>query len=153
MAVELYNRRHPVYFRPMFGLRGLQDEMNRMFSDFFEESSEKGVATITPAIDLVDGKDKVTVNVEVPGMNKDDVDISLKDDLLTIRGEKKEEKEEKEENRYYVERTYGSFLRTITLPSRVKADEVKATYKDGVLKIELPKAEEDKVREVKVEVA
>ena len=153
MAVELYRRRHPVYWRPMFGLRGLQDEMNRMFSDFFEESSEKGVATITPAIDLIDGKDKVTVNVEVPGMNRDDVDISLKEDLLTIRGEKKEEKEEKEENRYYVERTYGSFLRTVTLPSRVKADEVKATYKDGVLKIELPKAEEDKVREVKVEVA
>lgn len=153
MAVELYRRRHPVYWRPMFGLRGLQDEMNRMFSDFFEESPEKEWATITPSIDLIDGKDKVTVNIEVPGMKKEDVEISLKDDLLTIRGEKKEEKEEQEETRYYVERTYGRFLRTISLPSGVKADEVKATYKDGVLKIELPKAEEEKVREVKVEVA
>lgn len=153
MALELYRRRHPVYWRPSFGLRGLQEEMNRMFSDFFDESSEKGVATITPAIDLVDGKDKVTVRVEIPGMDKDDVQISLKEDMLVIRGEKKAEKEEKEENRYYVERSYGSFMRTVALPSRVKADEVKASYKDGVLKIELPKAEEDKIREVKVQVS
>ena len=103
-------------------------------------------------MDLIDGKDSVRVNVELPGMKKEDVEISLKEDFLSIRGEKKEEKEEKDESRYYVERSYGGFFRTISLPSRVKADQVKATYRDGVLRIDLPKAEEDKVRQVDVEV-
>jgi len=152
MAIERFRERRPVYWRPLFGLRGLQDEMNRMFSDFFGEASETAMSQLTPALDVVDGKDEVMVHVELPGIAKEDVEISLKDDLLTIRGEKKEKKEEKDENRYYVERTYGGFSRTINLPARVKADKVKASYKDGVLEIKMPKAEEDKVREVQVEV-
>jgi HSP20 family protein len=152
MALELYRRRHPAYWRPTFGLGGLREEMNGMFSDLLEDTSGRGGHSIIPAVDLIDDKDSVRVNVELPGMKMEDVDITLKEDLLTIRGEKKEEKEEKDESRYYMERSYGSFSRTISLPSKVKADEVKATYTDGVLRIDLPKAEEEKVHQVNVEV-
>jgi HSP20 family protein len=152
MAIERFKERHPVYWRPFFGLRSLQDEMNRMFSDFFGEASEGGMATVAPAVDLIDTADTLKINVELPGIRKEDVEISLKDDLLTIRGEKKEEKEQKGENRYYMERTYGTFSRTLNLPAKIKADKVKAAYKDGVLEITLPKAEEEKAREIQVEV-
>jgi HSP20 family protein len=152
MAIDRYVERRPVYWRPLFGLRGLQNEMNRMFSDFFEETSETELSQLTPSLDVTDGKDDIKVHMELPGIAKEDLEISLKDDLLTIRGEKKAAKEEKEENRYYVERSYGSFSRTVNLPAKVKADQVKASYKDGVLEIRLPKAEEDKVREVQVDV-
>ncbi|UCG38519.1 MAG: Hsp20/alpha crystallin family protein [bacterium] len=152
MAIERFRGRHPVYWGPFFGLRGLQEEMNRLFSDFFGEVPEKGLAAVTPAVDLIDKKDRILVKVELPGISREDVEISLKDDLLTISGEKKEEKEEKGENRYYMERSYGRFSRTLTLPVRVKGEKVKATFKDGVLEVTLPKAEEEKAREVQVKV-
>ena len=152
MHIERYRGRHPVYFRPFFGLRGLRGDMNRFFTDFFEDSVAEDLTAFKPAVDLVDNKDSLQVKVELPGVKKDDVEISLKDDLLTIKGEKKEEKEEKDENRYYVERSYGSFSRTLTLPSLVKSDKVEATFKDGILVITLPKDEEEKAREVQVEV-
>ena len=152
MAIERFVERRPAYWRPLFGLRGLQDEMNRMFSDFFDETGETKLSQLTPSLDVVDGKDDIRVHVELPGIAREDVDISLKDDLLTIRGEKKEKKEAKEENRYYVERSYGSFSRTINLPAKVQADRVKASYKDGVLEISLPKSQEAKMREVHVDV-
>ena len=151
-AIERFRERHPVYWGPFFGLRGLQEDMNRVFFNFLGDVSEKDLIPDTPAIDLIDTRDNVMVKVELPGIQKEDVEISLKDDHLTIRGEKKQEKEEKGKNRYYVERTYGSFARTITLPTKVKADKVKAAYKDGILEIELPKAEEAKTREIKVAV-
>ncbi|MDF1535546.1 MAG: Hsp20/alpha crystallin family protein [bacterium] len=152
MSIERYSGRHPAYWGPFFGLRGLQDEMNRLFTDFFGETSEKGMAAMTPALDLVETRDAIQVRVELPGVRKDEVEISLKDDVLIIKGEKKEEKEEKTENRYYMERSYGSFARAVTLPARVKEDKIKASYKDGVLTIDLPKAEEAKAKEIKVQV-
>ncbi|MDT8394923.1 MAG: Hsp20/alpha crystallin family protein [bacterium] len=152
MSIERYSGRHPAYWGPFFGLRGLQDEMNRLFTDFFGETSEKGMAAVTPALDLVETRDAIQVRVELPGVRKEEVEISLKDDVLIIKGEKKEEKEEKTENRYYMERSYGSFARAVTLPARVKEDKIKASYKDGVLTIDLPKAEEAKAKEIKVQV-
>jgi HSP20 family protein len=152
MAIERFVERRPVYWRPLFGLRGLQDEMNRMFSDFFDETSDTKLSHLAPSLDVVDGKDDIQVHVELPGIAREDVDISLKEDVLTIRGEKKEKKEEKGENRYYVERSYGTFSRTINLPAKVRADQVKASYKDGVLEVSLPKAEGEKTREVHVDV-
>ncbi len=152
MAIDRYKNRYPAYWGPVFGLRGLQEEMNRVFSDFFGEAGERSLVGVTPDVDVVDTKDAVKVKVELPGVKKEDVHISLKDDVLTIRGEKKEEKEEKGENRYLMERSYGTFSRSFTLPSRVVADRVEASYKDGVLVIILPKAEEDKSREVQVKV-
>lgn len=152
MSIERYQGRYPAYWGPFFGLRGLQDEMNRLFSDFYGETSEKGLASISPALDLLETKDSIQVKVELPGVKKEDVHISIKDDVLTIKGEKKEEKEEKEESRYYMERTYGSFSRSVSLPSRIQEDKIKASYKDGVLYIDLPRAEEEKPKEIKVAV-
>lgn len=152
MQIERYRGGRPVYFRPLFGLRGLQDEMNRVFSDFLDETAEKGVSLLTPAMDLVEKPDVIQVKVELPGVKKDDVEITIKDDVLILKGEKREEKEEKGENRYYVERSYGSFARSLTLPSAVKTDQVKATFKDGVLEITMPKAEEEKAKKVEIKV-
>ena len=152
MAIERFRRKAPTVWEPFFGIRGLQEEMNRLFSDYFGQTAETKTPAIAPAVDLLETKDAVKVKVELPGISKEDVEISLKDDLLTIRGEKRQEKEEKGENRYYVERSYGSFSRTLTLPSGVKADNVKATYRDGVLEIILPKVEEAKTREIQVKV-
>jgi HSP20 family protein len=85
-------------------------------------------------------------------VKKEDVEITLKNDTLLVKGEKKEEREEKDENRYYVERNYGSFSRALNLPSTVQFDKVKAVFNDGVLEITLPKAEEEKARQVEIKV-
>lgn len=152
MAIERYRRRTPIRWDPFWSLRGLQDEMNRLFTDFSGDDTETGFAKLTPAVDLVDTDDDVLVKVELPGIKKEDVDITLNDGLLTIKGEKKVEKEEKEGSRYYFERKYGSFARTITLPAKVKSDKIKAKFTDGVLEVKLPKADEEKTREVKITV-
>jgi HSP20 family protein len=92
------------------------------------------------------------VKAEVPGLEPKDIDISLSDGLLTIKGEKKQEREEKEENYHLVERSYGSFARSIRLPNEVQSDKIDASYKNGVLKIVLPKSEEAKKKEIKIKV-
>lgn len=104
-----------------------------------------------PSLDVYDEQDSVSVEVELPGMKKEDFDISLDDDVLTISGERKVETERQDERSFRRERAYGSFRRSITLPSSVKADEVKAVYQDGVLTVTLPKAEEAKPRKIQVE--
>ena len=152
MQIERFRSRHPVYFRPFSGLRGLRGDTGRFFTDFFDDTVKGDLVAFTPAVDLEDTKDSLQVKVELPGVNKDDVEISLKDDLLTIKGEKKDVREESTENRFYVERCYGAFSRTLTLPSLVKSDQVKATFNDGVLIITLPKDEEEKAKEVVVKV-
>ncbi|MDF1525345.1 MAG: Hsp20/alpha crystallin family protein [bacterium] len=152
MQIERYRGGRPVYYRPFFGLRGLQDEMNRVFSDFYDDTGEKTVAAFNPAVDIVDTVEDLQVKVELPGVKKEDVEVTLKDDVLSIKGEKNEEREEKGENRYYVERSFGSFSRSVTLPSNVKTDKVKATFVDGVLRIILPKAEEEKEKLVQISV-
>ena len=125
-AMERFGHRFPARWEPLWGVRSLQDEMNRMFADFFTEPTVAAPSAFTPPLDVVDGKDEVVVKAELPGMRKEEVEITLKDDVLTISGEKKVEKEEKKENRYYYERSYGQFARSLTIPSKVKADQVKA---------------------------
>jgi HSP20 family protein len=88
----------------------------------------------------------------MPGMSKDDVKVSVQDNVLTLKGEKKQEKEEKDKNYHRVERSYGSFCRSFQLPTSVKADKVKANYKDGVLSITLPKTEEVKPKEIPISI-
>ena len=152
MHIERYRNRHPVYFRPLFGLRGLSGEMTRLLPKFADEAVTEGPVAFDPVMDLVDTGEVLQVKVELPGVTKEGVEISLKDDLLTIKGEKKEEREENTETRYCVERTYGTFSRTLTLPSLVKSDQVKAIFHNGVLVITLPKDADEKVREFKVKV-
>ena len=106
----------------------------------------------TPSVDVYEEKDEVVVKVDLPGVAKDEIEVSLSDSRLTIKGEKKKEEEVKEDDYYRWERTYGAFTRTVDLPAAVKADAVKATFKDGVLEVRLPKTEEAKQKVVKVKV-
>ncbi len=104
-----------------------------------------------PALDVFEDQEKVSVQIELPGLKKEDFDISLDGDVLTISGERKVESEKQEGGNFRRERAVGSFRRSITLPSQVKGDQVKATYEDGVLTVALPKADEAKPRKIQVE--
>lgn len=106
----------------------------------------------TPAVDLFEDKDNVVVKAEMPGLEKKDVEVKLTDSRLTIRGEKKKEEEVKEEDYSYSERSYGAFARVLQLPCQVKGDKVKASFKNGVLEVKLPKSEEAKDRSVNVKI-
>ena len=105
-----------------------------------------------PSIDVYEEKDSVVVKAELPGMTKGDIEVNLEGENLTIKGEKKEDTEVKEDNYYRRERSYGSFLRTVALPSEVKQDEVKASFKDGILEIRMPKTEAAKKKSVSVKI-
>ena len=104
----------------------------------------------TPALDIFEKNDRFIVKAELPGMKEDDIDVSVVGDTLTIKGEKKSEEEINEEDFYHLERTYGSFMRSISLPSNVNADKIEAKYEDGVLEVDLPKIAEVKPKKVKV---
>ncbi|HVN49258.1 MAG TPA: Hsp20/alpha crystallin family protein [Bacteroidota bacterium] len=136
------------------GLFGLQREMNKMFDTFFRgtEEDDAAFAAWSPAVDITEHEDAYVVKAELPGVNKDDVKITLESNILTIHGEKKQEKETKKENYHRVERSYGSFQRSFTLPTTVKSDKIEAQYKDGVLTVALPKAEEAKPKQIEVKV-
>jgi len=136
-------------------LESFRREINRLFEDFFGRGPETRIRPAeawTPCVDVAETEDSFIVTAEVPGMSKDDIKISLSGNVLTLRGEKKEEKEEKERNYHRVERRFGSFTRSFTLPADIDASKVKAAYKDGVLKITLPKKEEVKPKEIAVTV-
>jgi HSP20 family protein len=103
-------------------------------------------------VDISENKDSIHVDVEIPGMKKEDIKISLENNVLMLKGEKKQEREINEENCHRLERRYGSFVRSFELPMPVQADKIKASYKNGVLHVELPKAEEVKPKEIPIEV-
>jgi HSP20 family protein len=105
-----------------------------------------------PIVDVFEEKDDIVVKAELPGIEKDNIEVNLTDHTLTIKGEKKKEEEIKEENYYRAERSYGSFLRTLDLPRDVRADQVKASFKNGILEVRMPKTEEAKAKEIKVKV-
>jgi len=134
-------------------------EMNRLFDDFFRgfelEPFERRLRTFTPSVDVFENDKEIKITAELPGMDDKDIDVSLNKDSLTIKGEKKEEKEEKKKDYYHMERSYGSFSRTIPLPAEVDTDKVKAEFKKGVLMVTMPKTskaiEETKKIAVKVE--
>jgi HSP20 family protein len=106
----------------------------------------------SPSVDVSETKDNVIVNAEIPGMSKEDVKVTVQDNILTLSGEKKQEKEEKNGSYHRIERSYGSFRRSFILPTPVEADKVKATYKDGILRITLPKTEEVKANEIPISI-
>ncbi len=144
-----------VRWRPFRDLATMQEEMNRLFDRLFErfpERKEFGEGLWSPCVDISETKDEIVVTAEIPGMKKDDIKISLNDNILTLKGEKRQEKKVEEENYHRIERSYGAFHRSFTLPTTVQQDQVKATYKDGVLKVRLPKAEEAKPKEIAIEV-
>jgi HSP20 family protein len=127
------------------------DFFDRFFEDFdLLPRMSWGESPFTPAFDVSETEKEFIVKAEVPGMDKTDIDVNLSDGMLTIKGEKKHEKESESESYRCVERRYGTFSRTLRVPFEVEADKVDATYKDGVLKITLPKSEAAKTRHVEV---
>jgi HSP20 family protein len=141
--------------RPFRELERMRREMDRLWDSFFEERPRrKGeeVGEWLPSLDVSETKSDLVVKAEIPGIDPKDIDISLTNDLLTIKGEKKQEKEEKEENYHLIERSYGSFTRSIRLPKEVQSDKISASYKNGLLKVTLPKSEEAKKKEIKIKV-
>ena len=144
-----------VPWKPFDELTTLRKEMdslgNRFFPDTpFHERYES--REWLPSIDLKETKDKLVVKAELPGLEAKDVELSLTDDILTIRGEKKAEKEERDEHHYFVERYAGAFERRIKLPTLVKTDKIDASFDKGVLTVTLPKSEEAKKKEIKIKV-
>jgi len=147
-----------VRWTPMRDLLDITEEFNRMLDRFFspgllEEAELPTPTTWYPMVDIVEKKDEYIVNAELPGMKKSDIHITFKDGVLTIEGERKQEKEEKDVDFHRVERRYGKFYRTFQLPAVIKEDKIEATYKDGILTIHLPKAEEARAKEIEVKVS
>jgi HSP20 family protein len=148
--MTLLTRRDP--FREL-----MQDRIDRMFRDFYapEGTKEAEVLTTTtfaPPVDVYEDEHNVTLKIEVPGIDEKDIDVRIENNTLTVHGERKFEKEEKEENYRRVERQYGSFTRTFTLPNTVEQESVQADYDRGVLKIKLAKKAEAKPKQIKVNV-
>ncbi len=138
-----------------FGLPGLRSEINRLFDSFFEGRElptlfgERGFA---PVMDMVETPQEIQIRAEIPGMDAKSLDISVSGDTLTLKGEKKSEREEKDENYYVMERSYGSFSRSVALPSYADREKISADCKDGVLTIHVGKKEEARGKTIQVDV-
>jgi len=133
----------------------VQDRLNRLFRESYgPEDREESLITggFAPPVDVYEDEHNVTLKIEVPGIDEKDMDVRIENNVLTVHGERKFEKEEKEENFRRVERQYGSFTRTFTLPTTVDAEKVSANNDKGILKIVLPKKAEAKPKQVKVNV-
>ena len=131
----------------------LQDRMNRLFRDNYGEGQEAlSTSTFAPPVDVYEDEHNVTLKIEVPGIDEKDIVVQIENNLLTVHGERKFEQEEKEENFRRVERQYGSFTRSFTLPTTVNADQAQAHYDKGILKIQLAKKAEAKPKQIKVNV-
>jgi len=133
----------------------LQDRMNRLFRDSYgPEGKDESLTTtaFAPPVDVYEDEHNITLKIEVPGIEEKDIDVRIENNTLTVHGERKFEKEEKEENYRRVERQYGSFTRTFTLPQTVDSEKIEANYDKGVLKIQLAKKAEAKPKQIKVNV-
>ena len=141
------------YNNPELGspLGTFTDQINRLFGLTTRPAESFG--DWSPALDAFEDKDKYTVCIEVPGLKKDDLNVTVHDGVLTISGERKTEKDVKEGTVHRTERYYGKFSRSVSLPAAVRADKVSAAYKDGVLTVEVPKAEEAKPKTIEVKVS
>lgn len=138
-----------VRWEPMRELTSLQGEMNRLFNSFFEDNGGS-TRRWAPAMDLIDKEDHLVLRADLPGLSEDDVRIEIQDRVLTISGERKSESEEKREGYYRMERAYGSFSRSVTLPAGVDADKIDASFDKGVLEVHIPKPEERKPHRVEI---
>src|ERR1700730_7537026 len=131
----------------------LQDRMNRLFRDTYGDREEAlTTSTFAPPVDVYEDEHNITLKIEVPGIDKKDIDVRIENNTLTVHGECKFEKEEKEENFRRVERQYGSFTRSFTLPNTVDADKIQANYDKGILKVQLAKKAEAKPKQIKINV-
>ncbi len=143
---------------PDFGtnLFSMQREINRMFDHLFDRTTgdeERTGAGWMPTVDIAEKDDRYLMNIDLPGVSREDVKITLKDNVLTISGEKKNESEEKDSSYYRSERQYGRFERSFTLPSTVNGERIEAGFTNGVLSVRIPKREETKPKEIQVKVS
>ena len=140
---------------PFRGFETMRRDMDRLWDSFLEGGLQRRTGEAEewfPFLDVAETKNELVVKAEVPGMDPKDIDVSLSDGVLTIKGEKRQAKEEKEADYHLVERSYGAFTRSVQLPKEVKGDKISASYKNGILKITLPKSEEAKKKEIKIKV-
>ena len=132
-------------------LTTMQQEMNRFFDEFFgERRTEMIEGNWSPAVDVSETESEIVVQAELPGMTQNDIELSLQDNVLTLKGEKKQEQKKAREDYHRTERCYGCFSRSLTLPVNVDQNKVQATFKEGILKISLPKSEEVKPKKISI---
>jgi HSP20 family protein len=132
-------------------MAALREKMDRLFEEMWRDpffSAGWATRAWTPALDFSETADNYIVRLEVPGVKQEDIEVTLQNNVLTIQGKRERAEEHKDETLHRVERVYGSFSRSLTLPSGVKADDISATYKEGVLEICLPKSEEVKPKKI-----
>jgi HSP20 family protein len=150
-----------VRFRPLSSavdpsrdLTDIQSEVNRLFDSFFGRPTQAATQerVWAPAVDMYETKDELVVTAELPGLSEKDINLSITGDVLVVKGERRWNQEVKQESYYRGERWFGRFERTIPLPIPVQAEKVKASYRDGVLTVSLPKVEEIKPKEIKIDV-
>ena len=142
-----------VRWDPFRDLNVLQDRMNRLFEDAgrtWRTDEPSATTTWSPAVDIFETEGEIVVKAELPGMDRKDITLHLEKNILTVRGERRFEKETKEENYHRIERSYGGFSRTFSIPATVDDEQIRAEYKDGVLKIVLPKKEQAKPKQIRI---
>jgi HSP20 family protein len=142
-----------VRFQPFVDdFQTLQERFNRIFQDsaLAHFGREEAMGSWTPLCDIYEEGDNIVVKAELPGLDRNDIDVQVENNILTLRGERKRENEVKSENLFRTERYYGSFTRSFTLPVTVDTEKIRAEYKDGVLLLTMPKVEEAKPRKIKV---
>ena len=140
-------------YDPFRDLRNLQEEVNRLFTGnagrtFDDEGIARG--SWSPSVDIYENKEQIVLEAELPGMNREDFDLTVESNVITLRGERRFEKKEDTDNYHRVERAYGSFTRSFTLPNSVSGEGASADYRNGVLRVTLPKREETKARRIEV---
>jgi HSP20 family protein len=144
-----------VRWQPYGAVASLQNSINRIFHDAFPHSLAEEDFTLSswkPVVDIYDKEGVIIIHAELPGVTKDDISIEIKDNILTLKGERVEIKEVSEDKYFRKERSFGSFYRAFTLPATINPDSIKATFKDGVLEIEIPKPEEQKLKNIQIKI-
>src|SRR6266480_4579168 len=141
-----------IRYDPFRDLRALQDEVNRLFTGNMARFDDEGIArgSWSPSVDIYENKDQIVLEAELPGMKREDFDLSVENNVITLRGERQFEKKDESDNYHRVERSYGSFTRSFTLPQTVSAEGATAEYSNGVLRVTLPKREETKARRIEI---
>jgi HSP20 family protein len=144
-----------VKWDPLRDLLSIQDRMNRLFEQTLSRSrTEEGIAASTwsPAVDIYETPDTIFMKADLPGLSREDVEIQLQDNTLSLRGERRFARDVQQENYLRIERAYGAFQRNFTLPATVQQDKIRAVFRNGVLELTLPKAEEAKSKKIAIEV-
>jgi HSP20 family protein len=143
-----------IRWSPARDLQTLQEGINRVFSDAFGQSglfdNDVALSAFRPPVDIIDTDEAILIHVELPGVQKENVSIEMKENILTLKGERFEERKYPQGSYYRSERTFGKFERSFSMPARIKPDSIRATFNDGVLEVIVPKPEEQKPRQISI---